>query len=476
MKIIIGGLYHESNTFNPFPTTADGFVVYEGEKMLEKVESTKVFEEHGYEVTPSIYASGLSSGVVTETTYKQFTEKILDAIKNESDIKGVWLHLHGAMTVENVGSAELQLLKEIRKVIGFDIPISLTLDIHGNIHPELVEYANIIRSYRTVPHTDQGETERITAQLLVDAIENDEKIQPAFVQVPLILSGEQALGDKEPLVSIFEKLGEIEEKEGISTASYFIGFAWADVEYSSGSVVVVPESEEYTPLAEKIAEDLAQYVYERREDFKFDAPLLEPKEAIETALKADVSPVFISDSGDNTTGGAVGINTTLLKELLSREEFYGKKVCVAAIYDEKAYEACSKYDVGDQVHVELGIDYDEDSKPVEIRGVLKAKGDLMGYLGNTDDKVGDTCAIAVGNIDIVIANKGDSFITVNHFKSAGLELSDYDVIIVKQGYLFPELSERSKLDILALTPGATYQLIEKLNFHHVKRPVYPLDI
>ena len=128
------------------------------------------------------------------------------------------------------------------------------------------------------------------------------------------------------------------------------------------------------------------------------------------------------------------------------------------------------------MHVGLGIDYDEDSKPVEIRGVLKAKGDLMGYLGNTDDKVGDTCAIAVGNIDIVIANKGDSFITVNHFKSAGLELSDYDVIIVKQGYLFPELSERSKLDILALTPGATYQLIEKLNFHHVKRPVYPLDI
>lgn len=475
MKILVGGLYHESNTFNPFPTHADHFVVYEGEQMLEKVASTKVFKDHGYEVVPSIFASSLSSGVVTEKAYRHFTEKILDLLKNESDIKGVWLHLHGSMTVDNIGSAELQLLKDIRKIIGSEMPISLTLDIHGNIHPELVEYANIIRSYRTVPHTDQAETETITAKLLVDAIENDRKIKPAFVPVPLILSGEQALGDKEPLVTIFNKLWKLEEIEGISTASYFIGFAWADVEHSTGSVLVIPESEEYTALAEKTAEQLAQYIYDRREDFQFDALLLEPDKAIDKALTADVTPVFISDSGDNTTGGAVGINTSLLRELMSRKELNGKKVCVAAIYDEKAYDALNNYEVGEKVSVPVGIDYDEDSKPIEIEGILKVKGDLMGYLGVSDSKVGDTCTVEVGDIDIVVANKGDSFISINHFKAAGLEVSDYDVVIVKQGYLFPELSELSKLDILALTPGATYQLIEDLEFNHVKRPIYPLD-
>src|SRR5690625_2745078 len=142
---------------------------------------------------------------------------MLHVIKNESNIDGIWLHLHGAMTVENIGSAELQLLKEIRTIVGFDIPISLTLDIHGNNHEDLVKYANIIRGYRTVPHTDQGETERITAKLLVDTIKGKNKVNPSFAKVPLILSGEKALGHREPLLSIFNKLNEVEKKRGILT-------------------------------------------------------------------------------------------------------------------------------------------------------------------------------------------------------------------------------------------------------------------
>lgn len=474
MKVIIGGIYHESNTFNPFPTTIENFVVEEGENMLGRVESTEVFKSNGFEVIPSIYAATLSSGVVTEETYHYFAERILQVIKNEGEVDGIWLHLHGAMTVENIGSAELRLLKDIRSVAGEEIPISLTLDIHGNNHPDLAKYANIIRAYRTVPHTDQGETEQITAQLLIDAIRNQNKIKPAFVQVPIILSGEKALGNKEPLSSIFDKLEEVEKRKGISTASYFIGFAWADIEHSSGSVVVIPQSEEYSGLAEETANELANYIFDRRYEFKFDAIALEPDEAIERALESDLKPIFISDSGDNTTGGAVGCNTSLLDNLLSVENLNNKKICVAAIYDEEAFKQCIHYEIGEQITLQVGANFDLDSKKVELNGIVKAKGDLMGYLGCTDDKVGDVCTISVGNVDVVIANKGDSFITINHFTKAGLNIEEYDVIVVKQGYLFPELSRVSKLDILALTPGATYQLIEDLKFKHVNQSVFPL--
>lgn len=475
MKIIIGAIYHESNTFNPFPTTVENFVVEEAESMLGRVESTEVFKSNGIEVVPSIYASTLSSGVVTKKTYEYFSEKILQVIRNENDIDGIWFHLHGAMTVENIGSAELQLLKDIRGIVGDDIPISLTLDIHGNNHPDLAKYANIIRAYRTVPHTDQGETERITAQLLVDAIKNKEKITPAFVQVPLIISGEKALGNKAPLSSIFEKLEEVERRKGIVSASYFIGFAWADVEHSSGSVIVIPESREYTKVAEEIATELADYIWNHRQDFKFDAIALPPDEAISKALDMNLKPIFISDSGDNTTGGAVGCNTLLLGKLLSVRNTLNKKICVAAIFDEKAYRNTESYDVGDSIELEIGSNYDQDSKTIKLNGVIKSKGELMGYLGVTDDKVGDVCTINIGNIDVVIASKGDSFITINHFTKAGLNINDYDIIVVKQGYLFPELSEISKMDILALTPGATYQLIEELEFKNVNQFVYPLS-
>lgn len=475
MKIVIGGLYHESNTFNPFMTDKDRFVISEGEKVLHRVASTDIFIAHGFEVVPSIHAAALSSGVVKEEAYRYFADKIIRTIEQEDGIAGLWFHLHGAMTVERIGSAELQLLKEIREKIGFEIPISLTLDIHGNIHPDLPKYANIIRSYRTVPHTDQAETERITAQLLVDAIHNRRKVKPAYRRIPLMVSGEQALGNTEPLLSIFDKLEQIEQIEGIATASYFIGFAWADVPHSAGAAIVVPEDERYEALADKLADELARYVYDRRKEFQFTALVLEPDAAVDKALETDLSPVFIADAGDNTTGGAAGINTLLLDRFMSRSDLRGKKVCIASIFDRKAYAICSRYAVGEQVDVHVGIHYDEDSKPVHIKGVLKAKGDLLGYLGSTEVKVGEACTVSVGDLDVVIANSGESFITIQHFVAAGLNIHDYDVIVVKQGYLFPDLSRLAKLDILALSPGATYQLIDQLNFTQVARPIFPLD-
>ncbi|MDY0393508.1 M81 family metallopeptidase [Virgibacillus halophilus] len=97
---------------------------------------------------------------------------------------------------------------------------------------------------------------------------------------------------------------------------FFIGFSWADTENLAASVVVVPASEQYADLAEEKARELAEFVYDKRHEFDFDAEALEPDEAIQTALSSELRPVFISDSGDNTTGGAVGVNTVLLEMLL----------------------------------------------------------------------------------------------------------------------------------------------------------------
>src|SRR5690625_4504333 len=155
MKILVGCLYHETNTFNPFPTNTSDFVLHEGEEAAKRVASTEVFRNFGADVIPSIYATGLSSGIVKKETYRYFADKILDVLKENRDIDGMWFHLHGAMVVEEVGSGELALLKEIRELVGYEIPISLTLDIHANISEEMQMYVNIVRAYRTVPHVDQ---------------------------------------------------------------------------------------------------------------------------------------------------------------------------------------------------------------------------------------------------------------------------------------------------------------------------------
>ncbi|GAB3063898.1 M81 family metallopeptidase [Virgibacillus ainsalahensis] len=475
MKIITGCLYHETNTFNTFSTSVDDFVLVEGKEVENRLASTQVLKDNGAEIIPSIYATALSSGTVRKEAYRYFADKFLSVIKENRDIDGIWLHLHGSMVVEEIGSGELALLKEIREHIGHDIPISLTLDIHGNLADDFHKYVNIVYSYRTVPHVDQPEVERKSAQLLVDAIKNNAKIKPSFKALPMIIPGEKAVAASEPLRSILEKIKELEHMKGIISANFFICHAWNDTENTRSSIFVVPESEEYKALAEKVTEELANYVYDRRYEFEFNAMVLEPQEAIDRALNEQSKPVFISDSGDNSTAGAPGMSTLLLRWFKERD-LQDKKVLISAVYDAEAFHQLSSHEVGDQVTVKVGTNIDKDSAPVELEGTIKAKGDLLGYLNATNDKVGETCILSIGNLDVIISNSGESFITINHFTCAGVDVNDYDVIVVKQGYLFDELSAISKLDILAMTPGATYQWIENIDYQNIPRPIFPMEL
>lgn len=475
MKIMTGCLYHETNTFNPFPTSIEDFVFVEGDGVKDRLASTEVFKHNNVSIVPSIYATALSSGLVSKKAYRFFADKFLSVLERNEDLDGIWLHLHGSMVVEGIGSGELALLKEIRACIGYDIPISLTLDIHGNLSEDLHKYVNIVYSYRTVPHVDQPSVERTSAQLLINAIKNNAKITPSFKSLPMIIPGEKAVGTSEPLRSILNKIEELEQIKGIISANFFICHAWNDTKNTRSSILVVPESEAYKELADKVTEELATYVYERRHEFEFNATVLDLEASIDRALEEKLKPVFISDSGDNSTAGAPGMNTLLLQSLKDRD-LQGKKVLVSAVYDSESFRTLNLCEVGDQVSVKVGAGIDENSKPVELEGTLKVKGELLGYLNASNDKVGETCMISIGNLDVIVANRGDSFITRNHFTRAGVNVNDYDVIVVKQGYLFDELSTISKLDILAMTPGATYQRIEKIDYKNIPRPIFPMDI
>jgi len=238
--------------------------------------------------------------------------------------------------------------------------------------------------------------------------------------------------------------------------------------------LIIPQSEEYQELAEDIAVEFADYVYSLRNEFIFHQLTLDPEEALDRAIREDKKPIFITDSGDNTTGGAPGI-TTLLLQMLMKKDIKDKKIAVAAILDKGAHDKLLKQEIGKKVTVEVGVNYNEDSAPVKLEGILKAKGDLLGYYSAKEDIAGSVCTVSVGNIDVVVADHGDSFTTINHFTKAGLDINDYDIIIVKQGYLFVDLNAIADLHIMAMTPGACNLIVEEMEFNNLIRPMYPLD-
>lgn len=477
MKIAIGMFYHEANSFNPFLLKKEDLVYCEGNEVLERMYATEVFREAGAELVPLVYAVALPNGIMAKDAYDFFSGRILEILKENPDVDGVFLHLHGSTEVEQIGSGEYDLLKKIRAQLGEKVYIGVAFDFHANNDERMPGLINVMRNYRTVPHTDQDVTEKTVARELIDRIRNNERTIPQIVRLPYAIHCEKALAATYPLNEMFAKLNEMEEKEEVAIASLACGFQWCDCETLATSVIITPSKVEHTQFCKDLARTYADYVYSMRDSFEFGQLPLTPHESVRYAMEFQYdSPVYISDSGDNTTGGAVGDHTVLLREFLKLRDCHGKRALVTAVWDEVAVENAWKHEEGETITLSVGKDYDENTRMVTVTGKLKRKGNLLGYMGCENDVVGKCITMEVGNIDFCVIDHPGSFITKGHFgpKGAGLNMDDYQVIVVKQGYLFAELRDLAKLAIIALTPGATHQIIENMEYRKIHPPVYPL--
>lgn len=478
MKIAIGMFYHEANSFNPNELQKEELVYCEGREVLDRMYATEVFQTAGAELVPLIYAVALPGGIMSRACYDFYADRILEILSENRDVDAVFLHLHGACEVSGLGSGEYDLLKRIRALLGEQVYIGVAFDFHGSNEPEMPGLINAMRNYRTVPHSDQSETEQAVARHLLDCISREDHTISQYARVPFTAGGEKALGADWPLCHLFEKLEALEREPEIAIASMALGMAWCDSHALAASVVVTPARSEYAEFAREKAVELADYIYSLRDEFDFDQLPLYPHEAVRYALRFEYgAPVFVSDSGDNTTGGAVGDHTVMLREFLKVRDYHGKRVLVTAIWDEAAVDAAWGLDEGDEITLTVGKNYDENTRAVELKGRLRRKGSLLGYLGCETDITGRCVTIETEHVDVCIIDHPGSFITKGHFGAlgAGLNMADYQVIVVKQGYLFPELRPMARLSILALTPGATHQIIESLRYRKIVPPVYPLN-
>ena len=477
MKIAEGMFYHEANSFNPCMVRKEDFVYEEGQSVIDRMFATSVFQEEGVEIVPLIYANTLPNGICSKEAYDFYSARIIELLEQNQDVDGVMLHLHGSLEVEEIGSGEYDLIKRIRGLLGDEVVIGLALDAHANNHPKLASMVNVIRNYRTIPHTDQDVTEQTVARHVIDCIKNNKRTVPQYVRMPYAIHPEKATMATWPLSEIYERLWELEKRKEVSVASLGIGMVWCDCETMASNIVVTPSEECYTQECAKIAQELADYVYGLRDSFEFEQVPMDPHEGVKFSVQYPESPVYVSDSGDNTTGGAVGDHTIILREYLKLRDFRGRKVLVTSIWDENAVAECLKHKEGDEITLSIGHDYDENTKAVQVTGTIKKIGKLLGYMGCEHDATGVAVTISTPNVDFVIIDRPGSFISVGHFtEGAGLDLEEYQVIVVKQGYLFAELRKLAKLAILALTPGGTHQLIENLEYHKIIPPVYPLHI
>ena len=457
MKIIVASFQCESNSRAKLQPQKYDFEYFRGEDIFKKLVVKDLFEKEGFEVIPSIYAVSLPSGTVETDVYFHYADQILETVKANADAEGVYIFFHGSMEVDNIGSGELYLLKEIRKIVSRDCIISLTMDAHANITDELGDYADIVSGFKTVPHTDQPESQMRAAAALVKAIKNKEKPHLYVQRVPFLLKNDTLLTREEPLLSLIAETEELEKNEDIYSANLFLGHCWIDAPNTSASTVVCATSKE---LAEKTAKSLAKKLWDTRRAYKFKIEAEPLEKSVDLALAGTENRIFITDSGDNTTAGSEGDRTDILKYFLTQK--VEKPVCVAGITNQEIIDRLWDKKVGETVYL----------PEFDANATIKAQGNILGW---GKELIGRSLALSFGMVDAVFTEKRSAFIEKRNFDEANIDMLSYRIVVVKLGYLFQELKPYADREIFALTDGASCIEITRLGLKRIARPMFPLD-
>ena len=474
MRVLAAHVYHESNTFCLEKTRLEHFECREGVEMLSILPGVDVLQEAGIEVIPSIYAQRWSSGTVEARALLHFEDRILHVLRQwEGQLDGIFLSLHGGMTVETLGSGEFHLLSVIRAEVGEKLPIAVSLDMHANIQDGLGAMCNVITGYHTAPHIDAEATQRKAAAGLVALLKSRQLPHPQIVRLPMLLVGERALSKDEPLCTIYNRCKALEQEECILAATLFVGMAWGDTPNTTVTIAVSPATPDDTAYAQSQAQELAQILFARRDECPYAHPTYMPEEAVRLALNSQNAPLYLSDSGDNPTAGAVGDSTMLLRLMVEAKP--DKRILFAPIFDGKTMEKLRSHAPGEQLTVSIGSGREHYCAPVQLEAEVIRFRRIQAYHGQTLEDVADSVLLRCGMIDIVLTNAQMAFTGPECFESAGVRVEDYDVVVLKMGYMFAEIAEPCKENIMAFTPGCTPLLITADQYHNLPRPIWPLD-
>ena len=480
MKVLIGQFINEANANIPVKDEITTFDIAFGDELIEKMQVGDIFEQAGIEIIPSVYAVSGASGVIKRHTFDYIEACFLNAVREHlHEIDGIYLMLHGASEVDGLGSGDHHILKAIRDLVGPYIPITVACDPHGNLCQDYVEATTAIRSYRQSPHTDSRDTWRKMAQMVCDLVKDRQNIHSVYRKLPMILGGEQSVSADEPVRSINQYRDELEQDPRILSCSWHVGYIRHDTDVAGCGIVVVPATEADQAYAEEVADKLADYVWNKRHEFHYTGTTAKPEDALAMALGFEGKPFVITDSGDNTTSGATGWNTFILRQALAAKS--DKRILFASICDPKTCDLLDGLDLGTKTEIELGVGHDAMSEKVKLEVTVLSKGQVVRPIGIGTEGIAKTfgkCVVVHVEgtaIDVIVANHRQSYAHAIQFESAGVNWMDYDVTVVKQGYIFPYLKENAAGYVMSLTDGATPQDTASIPFKRIMRPMFPVD-
>ena len=484
-RIFVGSFAHETNTFWPRKTGINEFknrYYVTGQEVIDIFGNTltplggmiDVLNKYNAEGIFSVAASAEPSGYVTKEAFEEIKGILLRDLAAAGKVDGVLLALHGAMVAEHEEDGEGNILESVRKVVGPDVPVIATLDLHANITQRMVENATAMIPHHEYPHVDGYERSLDASEMLIGTLEGRVHPVMSFRHPPLLASLVETMAPAyRPIVDACRKAREI---PGVLEATIAHGFFPADIAAAGVTALVITDSDR--ELAERVAQELSDAAWEHR-DLLARINTCTPEEAIAEAEKVE-GLVVLADVCDNTGAGSSGDGTKLLRSML---ESGVTNAAYAMITDAEVVDACWKAGPGSCIDIKLGGKNAPDKlgAPIACKAYVKSlfdgrytnKGPMQAGMEFDMKK---SAVIEVNGISIIVSAIPKQPFDIEIFRSHGLTPSDFHILVVKSSVHYRASFGPYAAKMLAVEcPGILVTNPQHLNYRNVQRPVYPLD-
>ena len=429
----------------------------------------------GVEAVPILFASTQPSGTIDRDAYEGFKEEILHGLAGAGPVDGCVLLLHGAGVVDGIADLEGDLAQAVRELLGPDVPIAASFDLHGNVTQHMADQLNAVFVCHHYPHIDLHERAAEAVQAVIDMSQRGVLGRCQVITLPLLLpttTTYEGIGEQ-----MLQRLLEVEAAAGEACLdiSWFHGFPYTDVPHI-GSYVVASFTGEADAVLDH-AQQFAQELWSRREEFRPHS--LDGDEAVAAALAVEGAPVVIHETSDNCGGGTPGDGTHLLRAML--DAGLGSSACFSFLVDAESAAAAHAAGVGAEIELSLGGKTDElHGAPLNVRAYVKALHDgrliLQHMFKGAPLNIGPMARLVIDDMDVVVASRRSQTFDQEPFLAVGIDVMKYKIVALKSSNHFRAGFQHLAAGIVtADTPGLTTHQVHRFPRQHCSRPLWPLD-
>lgn len=468
-RIAMGGFLHETNTFGPSSATLEDFMqgggmppLTEGEAIFSALADSNIglcgFIEgaraQGWTLLPTLWTTASPSAHVTEAAFEHIVARLLAHIENAMPLAGVYLDLHGAMVTTHLDDGEGEILRRVRALVGPQVPIVASLDLHGNVTALMVSEADMLIAYRTYPHVDMAETGQRCAVAMSDLLSLKAPPFKAFRQLDFLMPIAWQCTDELPCRALYDDIRSL-EGPALASVSFLTGFPAADIPDCGPSVLVYGDKQ---ADIDRVADALVANI--RTQEAAFAGRVLLPEEGVREAMRLigqGMAPVVIADTQDNPGAGGNSDTMGMLRALMACGADHA---AIGNIFDPEAARLAHEAGIGAVVELSLGGRSNVvGDAPLEASFVVEALSDgrfeaAGPYYGGARLDMGPSACLRIGGIRVVVVSRKAQMADQAMYRSVGIEPQKQHLLVNKSSVHFrADFAPIARAILVCAAPG-----------------------